>query len=280
MTEHTFFFRTSDDTTLWVERRGEGRPLILLHGWHSSSRVWERNINELARQRDIITVDFRGHGRSQKTLTGHTPARYARDVHELITALGLQDVVLIGWGLGATVALMYWQDFGREGRVTALGLWDMTPFPYSDAGWNSHELAGFQTQRATHLTDDMLTDRDTFLQHYFRRWWHHHHVPAGAESLAEDLRATPPWIALAIYSAYLLTNTSDILPTVTVPTLLLATDNDIFPQGLVQAKYLLSRLPRGTLHELTGGHAFFYEDPAACNELVLTFSRNQRGGFL
>lgn len=277
----SFFFRTSDDTTLLAERRGEqGRPIVLLHDWHTSSQVWKRNVEALAAERQVVTLDFRGHGRSQKTLEGHTLPRYARDVHELITAMGLQDVVLVGWGMGGSVALTYWQEFGREGRVTALGLWDMTPFPYSDAGWNSHEFAGFQTQPATHLADDLMTDRDTFLQHYFRRWWQDHHVPDGAESLAEDLRSTPPWIALAIYSAYLLTNTADILPTVTVPTQLIATDNDVFPQGIVQAKYLLSRLPRATLHERTGGHAFFYEDPDACNQLLLSFSQTQRGGFL
>ena len=54
--------RTTDNVRLWVEVRGTGRPVILVHGWTMSSLFWRRQA-ALADRFQVVTVDLRGHGR-------------------------------------------------------------------------------------------------------------------------------------------------------------------------------------------------------------------------
>ncbi|GGN95736.1 alpha/beta hydrolase [Halomicroarcula pellucida] len=63
---------------------------------------------QIVREKDAetcgVAVDFRGHGRSEKTELGHIVAQYARDIHTFLEHRDLEDVVLVGWSLGALVS--------------------------------------------------------------------------------------------------------------------------------------------------------------------------------
>ena len=66
------FFRTSDDAVIYYEEYGQGRPIVLLHGYLCSSKFFYRNIEGLSRNNRLILVYFRGHGSSSKILSGHS----------------------------------------------------------------------------------------------------------------------------------------------------------------------------------------------------------------
>src|ERR1051326_6842314 len=111
------FFETQDGAKLYYEDRGKGDVLVLVHGWMCSSRFWQANVPDLAKAVRVVTIDFRGHGFSSKTLSGHTVPQYARDVRAVIERLDLKNVTLAGWSLGGAVVLSYWQQYADDHRL-------------------------------------------------------------------------------------------------------------------------------------------------------------------
>ncbi|WP_304171337.1 alpha/beta fold hydrolase [Phenylobacterium aquaticum] len=109
MTDH--HFTTSDRVRIAYGVQGEGRPVMLLHGFLSSgARNWAapRLVQALVEAgRQVITPDARGHGASDApTDPGFWPADVmARDVVELVAHLGLIDYDLGGYSMGGRTAI-------------------------------------------------------------------------------------------------------------------------------------------------------------------------------
>ena len=93
---------------LAAEITGAGPVIVLLHGIGESARSWDPVIAELGRDRTLIAVDLRGHGRSPPGDT-YEITTMAEDVYALLQRLGLgeQDVLVIGHSMGGLVALAY-----------------------------------------------------------------------------------------------------------------------------------------------------------------------------
>ncbi len=94
---------------LYYEMKGrderEGLEVVLfVHGLGSSGRDWERQVPFFAERFRVVTVDLRGHGRSDKPPGPYSMAMLAGDVAELIRALDLGTVHVVGLSLGGMVA--------------------------------------------------------------------------------------------------------------------------------------------------------------------------------
>lgn len=94
-------FATIDGLRIHYAEAGEGEPLILLHGWPQHWWSWRAVIPSLARRYRVICPDFRGLGWSEGSARGYHFERLARDVVDLMDALGIDDARLVGhdWGL-------------------------------------------------------------------------------------------------------------------------------------------------------------------------------------
>jgi pimeloyl-ACP methyl ester carboxylesterase len=99
------YLEMKDGAKIYYEDHGQGQPVVLVHGWTCSSKFWQRNAPELAKEFRVVTIDLRGHGNSSKILSGHTIAQYARDVREVMQKLDLKKATLVGWSLGGPVIL-------------------------------------------------------------------------------------------------------------------------------------------------------------------------------
>lgn len=84
--------------------KGEGPPIVLLHGLGGTLHVWHGVTDTLALHHHVVALDLRGHGRSDTTGASFTMASLADDVEALITALELPAVTLVGHSLGTLVA--------------------------------------------------------------------------------------------------------------------------------------------------------------------------------
>src|SRR6476661_4462506 len=85
---------------------GKGEPIVLLHGWMSDSSMWGRlDTNPATKEYQLIAVDLRGHGKSDKP---HEADKYgpemAADVVRLLDHLKLPKAHLVGYSMGAIVA--------------------------------------------------------------------------------------------------------------------------------------------------------------------------------
>jgi pimeloyl-ACP methyl ester carboxylesterase len=82
---------------------GGGPPVLLVHGLTDSGRCWPLLAPVLAREYDVVTVDLRGHGLSDKPAAGYTRDDHAADLAGLIEELGLGRPRLVGHSMGADV---------------------------------------------------------------------------------------------------------------------------------------------------------------------------------
>jgi non-heme chloroperoxidase len=93
---------------------GEGRPLVLIHGWSCSRDFFRRNVGPLSERLRVIAIDLPGHGESPPRDGGHTMAQYARDVRHVLAALELEAPVLLGWSMGSFVIWDLIRQFGTQ----------------------------------------------------------------------------------------------------------------------------------------------------------------------
>jgi pimeloyl-ACP methyl ester carboxylesterase len=122
-------FASFDDTEIWFDDQDEGgAAVVLLHGFAADT-----NINYirpgifdalLDAGHRVVVMDFRGHGLSAKP---HDPAAYAdgalaRDVQALLDHLDLDPVAVVGYSMGASIALHLGARDERVTRVVALGV--------------------------------------------------------------------------------------------------------------------------------------------------------------
>ena len=90
---------------VWYTRRGSGRPVILVHGWCLNRKMWAYTEHNLSDVYDVLAVDLPGFGLSSSLAGPYSFERFSEDIAALINELDLQNVVLVGFALGAAVAL-------------------------------------------------------------------------------------------------------------------------------------------------------------------------------
>lgn len=112
----------SDGGSLHVVERGEGRPLVLLHGITLSALTWHYQLQDLADEFRVIAVDHRGHGSSKAGDGGWELDRLALDVRELLEDLDLRDAIVVGHSMGGMVALRFALDHADVRRERVAGL--------------------------------------------------------------------------------------------------------------------------------------------------------------
>jgi non-heme chloroperoxidase len=134
---------TSDGVKLHYLEAGSGPTLVLVHGWSQSAEQFAFQIDGLSDRYHVIAIDQRGHGESEKPNHGLKIQRLAVDLHDVLTALDLRDVTLLGHSMGCSVIWCYWDLFGSE-RLARLALIDEPPLLTSNPAWSPEvaEAAG------------------------------------------------------------------------------------------------------------------------------------------
>jgi len=99
------YLTTSDSVNLYYEEIGDGKPLLFIHGWSLSSQIWLQQKEFFSSRYRCIAFDLRGHGRSLPSSSGYGINFLASDVALFFDRLCLSEVTLLGWSLGALVAL-------------------------------------------------------------------------------------------------------------------------------------------------------------------------------
>ena len=89
----------------YYRTRGEKPQLVLLHGFEESAICWLRVAKVLEQDYDIILIDARGHGLSDRITTGFTPQLLTEDVAEVIQALKLAQPHILGFSMGSDTAI-------------------------------------------------------------------------------------------------------------------------------------------------------------------------------
>jgi pimeloyl-ACP methyl ester carboxylesterase len=85
---------------------GQGKPVILIHGWAADAEMWDSLIQDLSHDYRVIALDCRGHGKSDKPTD---PKQYGmemvNDIVRLMDHLGFAKAHIVGYSMGGSIAL-------------------------------------------------------------------------------------------------------------------------------------------------------------------------------
>ena len=165
---------------LYVETRGQGPDLVLLHGWGLNLRVWDGLASLLERSFRIIMVDLPGHGRSEWNPKARTPAEQAWQIHATLGSLS-DRYSLLGWSLGGQIALDL--AAAMPGSVERLVLVATTPRFAASPDWPYGMPATALERMATQLRTNYKRTVSDFLELQVRG-------STGAEKVLADLHAS------------------------------------------------------------------------------------------
>lgn len=93
--------------TLHYIEKGEGFPLILLHGNGSSSAYFEHQIPYFAKQYHVYAVDTRGHGASPRGTAPFTMRQFAEDLRSFMDAKNIEKAHILGFSDGGNIAMTF-----------------------------------------------------------------------------------------------------------------------------------------------------------------------------
>jgi haloacetate dehalogenase len=174
-----------------VARAGAGPPVLLLHGFPETHYCWRGVIPALARARTVVAPDLRGYGDTAAPPggakgEGFSKRELARDLLELMAALGFERFAVVGHDRGARVA--YRMALDHSARVERLTVLNVVPtidqFERMGAGPSLGYWPWFLLAQPAPFPERLIAgDRKQFLRFIFDSW------PARAESIDADARA-------------------------------------------------------------------------------------------
>jgi non-heme chloroperoxidase len=119
----------SNPTELYYYEQGQGQPVVLIHGWPLSHRMWESQITALSEAGfRVIAYDRRGFGESGRPAGGDDYDTFASDLNDLMTQLDLRDAVIAGFSMGGGEVARYIGRYGTERVAKAMLLGAVPPF--------------------------------------------------------------------------------------------------------------------------------------------------------
>jgi len=262
--------------TLHHEDAGAGAPVVLVHGWSLSSAAFADELALLARDRRAIAPDLRGHGRSSAPRAPFGLEDLARDLAALLAALHLERAVLVGWSLGAEVALAAAASPAVRARLAALVLVSGTPRFTDGEGWPH----GLPARGVEGLAARVRRDAPRAVARFFDGMFVEGELDGAARARAEAVRAAvPPADPAALLSGLAVLARADLraaLPALDLPVLLVHGDRDpVCPPGASRA--MAAAIPGARLVELAGaGHAPFLSRPEPFRDALSSFLASLR----
>src|SRR5260221_14406170 len=195
---------------------GVGLPVIFLHAFPLNRRMWEGELTALlgeARYR-LVALDWRGFGESEITNEISTMELFADDVAGLMDVLGMQNAVLCGLSMGGYAAFAFLRKYPQ--RVKGLILADTRPgADTAEARANRENVARLAETQGAEAIADLQIPR------MISEYTHQHHLEVEMRLRQMINAATIQGIAAASRGMALRADSTDLLATITCPTLVL-----------------------------------------------------------
>ncbi|MDY6794145.1 MAG: alpha/beta hydrolase [Actinomycetota bacterium] len=279
--------RSLDGTALYVDYLGEKDPTVfLIHGYSENGQVFRYQKPYLAGKYRVVSLDLRGHGRSEVPESGnyHTE-RLAEDLKAVVDAFEPEKFVLVGHSMGGFTSFTFYERFGKdyEGRLKGLAIIDSTGVDITGASprWRLFISLGkllvdntFSRAIAARMDKSSLT-------YFFLRWLAFGKRPPASEvEFLQQMSCSVPIAALRGAARgcddYLFERH---LPGVDIPVILLVGSEDSLMADDRRNQRTYSLLPDARLEVFEGaGHNALQERPEELNRALDGFLTEVFGG--
>ncbi|TCO11079.1 alpha/beta fold hydrolase [Natronoflexus pectinivorans] len=100
------YIEVEPNVRLHITDAGEGRPIVLIHGWPLSDEMYEYQYHDLIKNNfRAIGITLRGFGKSDKPFGKYDYDVHAEDIRKILTLLKIKDAVLGGFSMGGAIAI-------------------------------------------------------------------------------------------------------------------------------------------------------------------------------
>lgn len=255
---------TNDGVSLAFSDEGTGQPVIFVPGYTISKETWSMQTEVfLNHGYRVISLDRRSHGTSGRPSYGQRMSRHGKDLYDLIHALDLNNVLLIGNSMGASTIFAYVSLFGDD-RLRGIVDIDQTPKMMNDETWG-FGMYGLTQGSLPEFFDASLPDP------LYKPVDTHFLIKVAKETADHppfDLVTTKPLLLDHALADWL-----DLLPLINVPILFIAGRNSpMWPCEHATAAAELCKRGQAVIIEECG-HVVNWEQPDICNEKLIDFAK-------
>jgi len=162
------FIEAKDGTKLHVKDMGQGRPVILIHGWPLTGDMFEyQTVALLEAGFRVITYDRRGFGQSGHPASGYNYDTFADDLAAVIDGLELQSVSLVGFSMGGGEIARYLSRHGASKVSKAVLVASVAGYLLKDES----NPDGVDASVFDGMKKDIRKDRFEFLQSFAKTFY-------------------------------------------------------------------------------------------------------------
>lgn len=250
----------SGEIRIYFEKRGEGTPIVFLHGFSLDRRMWQEQMDYFSQSRCVIGCDARGHGKSDSPETGYAREDRTGDLLNLAHYPGLSRFHLVGLSMGGGDGLSFAID--HPDRLISLTLAGTVA-----AGWQPSRK--FRDFSALAGEKGVEYARRKFIASSLANYQKRN---PGIKKVLEDIMSHfsgGPWLD-PMKSKYVKRNDLKLSVGIRVPTLIMVGSRDILFRPL--AKQLHEAIPGTELEVFPDtGHMVNMEVPEEFNERLERF---------
>jgi non-heme chloroperoxidase len=268
---------TAPNVKLYLKDYGEGKPVILIHGWPLSNEMWEYQIASLVENNfRVIAYDRRGFGKSSQPWDSYSYDALTDDLNAIIEQLELKEVSLVGFSMGGGEVVRYFSRFHGKNVVKAVLISSVVPFlPQTEDNPEGRPKEKIQAT-ATKIKEDRIGFIDDFGKTFF-----------GVSMINKPL-STPlleyyrmlcsfasPRATLECAKSFSTTDFREELATINVPTLIIHGNADeIVPIKISSDK--ASKLIKDNTYLVYNDapHGLFYTEKDRLNKDLLEFLKS------
>lgn len=258
------------DVQLYFEDHGQGRPVVLIHGWPLDQQSWEYNKAALidAGHR-VIAYDRRGFGKSSRTWGGYDYETFTSDLAALLDHLDVRDATLVGFSMGGGEVARYLGKHGSARIAAAVFAGAVPPYLYKtddnpEGGLDDATIAQFQ--------QGVTTDRAAFLEGFLDDFFGDKASDAVKHVAFGVAAGASPKGTLDCIEAFGKTDFRADLAKIDVPTLVIHGDSDGIVPFEVSGERTAKSISGSKLHLIEGApHGFNVTHAIEFNEALLAF---------
>ncbi|MCP4192748.1 MAG: alpha/beta hydrolase [Planctomycetaceae bacterium] len=268
---------TSDEARLNILEAGSGPPLLLIPGWSQTAAIYRHQLEGLSDRYRVIALDLRGHGESQNVEYGYRLSRLAMDVHEVISALDLEAVSVLGHSMGNAILFCHWDLFGRD-RFSKLIIAEQPPTLLAQPDWSltEREIAGCITtaEQMWKTCENLVgTNAEKFAAELVTGMLSPAVSREDREFIIKQNLMMPRQAASTLYQNTASADWRDLIPRIDIPTLIVAGKASIVP--FASQQWIQQHVPGAKLVAFEGNeggsHFMFFENFKKFNRTVAEF---------
>ncbi len=258
----------------YLDTGGSGQPVVLIHGWPASHRMWERQIAVLADAGfRVIAYDRRGFGDSSQPWGPYDYDTLAEDLRSLVLGLDLRDCVLVGFSMGGGEVVRYFTNYGTDRVAKAALVSSIIPL----VAQKSDNPDGVPAEALDDILQSLQTDRVQFLEGFGKNFFNADDNPdtVSAQQLYYSWNVAAmasPRATVECAKAWSGTDFRPELKNVTVPTLIVHGDADQIVPKATSADQAAKGIAHNQYEVITGGsHGLNVSHAQAFNKILLGF---------